>query len=186
MVSGDSKELWNLVEPVVKAAGLELFDIEQPRGSGGILRVFICRGSSNSEICSLSGVGNNTDITSQDFRDKPVIDKHGIDVSDCARINKTLINMPEIEAFMPGDTVLEVSSPGINRKLTCKEHFSGAVGERVKIVSHKEEGQGREVIRGILKSFDGTFLCVDEEQLKEEVTVSYEKVREARVDFLFR
>jgi hypothetical protein len=64
-----------------------------------------------------------------------------IGVGECAKLSKRIIDLEDAEELMPGETLLEVSSPGINRRLRRPEHFARAVGERVKItVEHQKEG----------------------------------------------
>ena len=168
------RSFWDVVEPIARQHDVELFDIEAPKRAGGVLRVFIYRPRLKTAEKS----------------------EGGINVSDCAKVSRSILDLEEIERFMPGDTRLEVSSPGINRKLRRPEHFTGAVGERVRITfteadANKSDAK-RVTLKGELVSFDGTTLTLKPEasdergeqgQLLKEIL--FRDVVEARVDFSF-
>lgn len=73
-------------------------------------------------------------------------------ITECVRATKAIRNAPELEMFVQKFSV-EVSSPGINRKLRTPEHLVGAVGERVKMVLKFGPHQGNTLV-GNLKSFE--------------------------------
>jgi ribosome maturation factor RimP len=165
-----SKELWDIVEKTVIDHGLELFDIEIPAAEAGVVRVYISRPGSDK--------GSHGE-------------RAGVKVEDCARISRTLLDDERFDEVFPEACILEVSSPGINRKLTKPQHFHGAVGERVKltVTMPAQEGapkKGKATVRGVLQAFDGNELKVEDESLKETVSIPWPNVHEARVDFLFK
>ncbi|HDN86615.1 MAG: hypothetical protein DRP68_00825 [Candidatus Omnitrophota bacterium] len=47
----------------------------------------------------------------------------GITINDCARLNKLIFSYLDEEKILGDDFVVEVLSPGIDRKLTTKEDF---------------------------------------------------------------
>lgn len=156
-----ANEVWNMVEPVVSSLGLKLFDVEIPGGENGILRIFIVRENGRS-----------------DTKDA------GITVDDCAQVSRTLSDTPGFEESLPDRWLIEVSSPGVNRRLGRPEHFVGAVGERVKVkwqVAEKQYG----VVKGVLSSFDGTQMVIEDEESKSPVHIQLSQIREARIDFNF-
>lgn len=54
-------------------------------------------------------------------------------IEDCVRIDQAMTPFIEEEEWVPSKLTLEVSSPGLYRQLTTKEHFEGAVGEKVSL-----------------------------------------------------
>jgi ribosome maturation factor RimP len=58
---------------------------------------------------------------------------NGISLDKCAEISRMISPILDVDEPMGGEYVLEVSSPGIERKLRKKEHFISSVGEKVKI-----------------------------------------------------
>lgn len=156
---GQASQAWQIIEALVQAAGLELFDLELPGGGRGALRVFIRRP-----------------------------DRSPVTHDDCAAVSERVLDSVGLESEVPGDWSLEVSSPGVNRRLRFPFHYQGAVGERVKVVlstALPESGGKKSVITGRLKSFDGTALEVEDEELKKTVSFLLTSVSKARVDYLF-
>lgn len=164
----DKQAIWNRISELVLEQGLELFDLELPSSARGVLRVYISRRAG---------------------------EQSGVNIDDCAAVSKRITNLEDVDSLIPDGWVIEVSSPGINRRLSRPEHFAGAVGERVKLtVSSYERESGTEsgarpakksTLRGKLVSFDGDRLELQEESLKENVTVLLPNVQDARVDFQF-
>jgi ribosome maturation factor RimP len=72
----------------------------------------------------------------------------GVTLEDCALINNLLSPIFDVEEPLKERYFLEVSSPGIERKLTKEEHFEKSIGENVKVTTN----DGRK-IKGQLKSF---------------------------------
>ena len=154
-------QLWAVIEEIVRAEGLELFDVEIPNGPTGPLRVYISRPRAAGE-------------------DAP----GGVKLDDCAAISRKIIDLPTIEELLPGDHVIEVSSPGVNRKLSRAEHFRGAIGERVKLKFREASGINKTVC-GKLTSASETALGLEDEDTQTALTIPLADVRQARVDFLF-
>ena len=82
-----------------------------------------------------------------------------ISVGDCVRISKAVGFVLDGEDVMRGPYNLEVSSPGINRPLVKKEHFSRFAGKRAKVVAIGEGGKTRTVI-GRIEGIEGSELLL--------------------------
>lgn len=124
-------ELANLLEPTVERLGYELTDIE----------------------VRLGGKGGLVRV----FIDKP----EGIDLDDCEKVSLAVSALLDVEDPVPGNYNLEVSSPGLDRKLTKVEHFQRFEGEIVKV-------QMRFPIAG-RRRFRGTLVSSDDENIVVEV-----------------
>ncbi len=59
--------------------------------------------------------------------------KGGVDLDLCADISNDLSPLLDIEPPVSGQYFLEVSSPGIERRLDKPSHFKNAIDERVKM-----------------------------------------------------
>ena len=57
----------------------------------------------------------------------------GVSLDLCVDITKDISPLLDIEPPVSGDYRLEVSSPGIERKLTKPKHFKNSIGEKVKV-----------------------------------------------------
>ena len=57
----------------------------------------------------------------------------GVDIDLCTDISRDISPLLDITPPVSGEYRFEVSSPGIERKLTKPEHFKNSVGEKVKL-----------------------------------------------------
>jgi len=80
----------------------------------------------------------------------------GVDLDLCAEISNELSPFLDVNPPLDGAYYLEVSSPGIERKLENPTHFMSAIGERVKFKVY-----GGDKLRGILKSADESGFVVE-------------------------
>jgi len=88
------------------------------------------------------------------------IDKEGgVTVDDCARISRELGDLLDVKDVIPQAYVLEVSSPGLNRRIRKKEDFSRFAGQKVQLwlLSPKD---GRRKIMGELVGVEGEEVVV--------------------------
>jgi ribosome maturation factor RimP len=123
-------ELAKLLEPAIERLGYELADLE----------------------VRLGGKGGLVRV----FIDKP----EGIDLDDCETVSRAVSALLDVEDPVPGNYNLEVSSPGLDRKLTKVEHFQRFEGEIVK-VQMRFPIEGRRRFRGTLVSSDDENIVVD-------------------------
>lgn len=123
-------ELTALLAPTVERLGYELSDLEARLGTG-------------SGVIRL-------------FIDHP----DGIALDDCEKVSKAVSALLDVEDPIPGHYELEVSSPGLDRKLTKIEHFQRFTGQTVK-VQMRFPIDGRKRYRGTLKSVDHGNIVVD-------------------------
>jgi len=88
------------------------------------------------------------------------VDKDGgVTVDDCAMVSRELGDLLDVKDIIPQAYVLEVSSPGLNRRLRKKRDFSRFAGHKVelRLVSPVE---GRKKIVGDLVGVDGEEVIV--------------------------
>ncbi len=122
-------ELAELLEPTVEGLGYELADLEVKLG------------------------GRNGVVRL--FIDQP----DGIGLDDCEKVSLAVSALLDVEDPLPGHYDLEVSSPGVNRKLTKAVHFERFAGDEVK-VEMRFPIEGRKRFRGLLKSSDAENIVV--------------------------
>lgn len=95
--------------------------------------------------------------------DKP----EGVTHEDCANVSRELSTILDVEDAVPGGSyTLEVSSPGLDRKLVKPQDFRRFLGERVKVMT-------REPVNGN-RHFEGHLESVEEDRVMLE-TVSGKK-----------
>jgi len=86
--------------------------------------------------------------------------KDGIDIDKCAEVSRVLSPLLDVQEPMHGKYTLEVSSPGIERRLKTLHHFKCSVGSDVKIKDYSTNkiiGKIEEVLD------DGTIKIKDSE-----------------------
>jgi len=95
----------------------------------------------------LLGGGNNRVL--RIFIDKP----EGVTHADCERISQHVGTILDVEDVVPGGRyTLEVSSPGVERKLSRPREFERFIGQKVKIVL-RQPVENQKLWVGALKSF---------------------------------
>ena len=85
-----------------------------------------------------------------------IVKDGGVDLDLCADISRDVSPLLDINPPVSGEYRFEVSSPGIERKLTKKEHFLNSIGSKVKV----------KVLGG--KKLKGTLVHADDEGIKVE------------------
>jgi len=80
----------------------------------------------------------------------------GVTLDLCATISNELSPFLDVHPPMNGQYRLEVSSPGIERKLKKPVHFKNALGEKVKF-----KVMGGDKLKGILKAADDKGITIE-------------------------
>ena len=91
----------------------------------------------------------------------------GVTLADCERVSEQLGAFLDVEDPLPGSYVLEVSSPGFDRRLRKLEHFERFAGERARI-ELREPRDGRRRLIGKLGGVEAgqIVLEVDGERMR--------------------
>lgn len=91
------------------------------------------------------------------------IDKDkGIGVDDCERFSRAFSEVLDREDPISENYILEVSSPGLFRKLSREEHFKKYIGQPVEVKLYKSRN-GSRIFTGVLKEYqDGTVIIESE------------------------
>ena len=102
----DLERIRNIAKRVTDSEGLELVAVEWAGTERrGVLRVFLGRPQSEG----------------------------GITHSDCQAVSEQLGAILDVEDLIPGSYVLEVASPGLDRKLYSPDDYARFRGRRVKV-----------------------------------------------------
>jgi len=127
----DEASVRGIADRVASSSGLEVVEIElRGGGKSRMLRVFI---------------------------DKPA----GVTHEDCANFSREFGTILDVEDAVPGASyVLEVSSPGLDRKLTRPADFERFTGSRVKLMT-RDPVNGNRHFEGRLESFRDGRLSLD-------------------------
>ncbi len=119
--------------------------------------------------------GGNSNALLRVYIDKAA----GISHADCQLVSEQLSAMLDVEDLIPGRYTLEVSSPGLDRKLTKPSDFTYFAGRRVRVVL-REPVRDEKVFEGRLAGFEDGRIRLDRgEQGVEEFEVT--NVRKAQL-----
>ncbi|HDS15991.1 MAG TPA: ribosome maturation factor RimP [Proteobacteria bacterium] len=75
----------------------------------------------------------------------------GVTLDDCAHVSRMFGALLDVEDLIPGRYNLEISSPGLNRRLSRIQDFQGCYGETIKIRLARPL-DGRRRFKGILRT----------------------------------
>ena len=128
------------------------FEIDRVREIAG--RVAASRGLEVAEV-ELRGGGRARML-------RIVIDKPGgVTHEDCAEVSREMGTILDVEDAVPGGSyLLEVSSPGLDRKLVRPADYERFTGSRVKLMTREPVNGGRH-FEGRLESFHDGHLTLD-------------------------
>jgi ribosome maturation factor RimP len=88
------------------------------------------------------------------------IDKDpAVTLDDCQFVSQQIGDLLDVENPIASDYVLEVSSPGLDRRLRTVAHFAAAIGSEIK-VELKRGIDGRRRFRGQLTAADGKWIDI--------------------------
>ena len=90
------------------------------------------------------------------YIDKP----SGVSHADCQLVSEQLSAILDVEDPFPGSYVLEVSSPGLDRKLSKPNDFIHFAGRRARLVV-REAVENQKVFEGRLAGFDNGRVRLD-------------------------
>jgi ribosome maturation factor RimP len=153
---------------------LELFDLDRTKG---IIEKVVS--SEGLELVEVEFKGNLNNQVLRIYIDKP----SGVTHQDCEFISDQVGTVLDVEDLIPGSYTLEVSSPGLTRKLTKDSDFHRFRGRLVKIQT-KVPIKGARNFRGTLVGLDGETVTV---KLKESelVLIPLRSIAKANLDIDF-
>ncbi|EAI1980296.1 ribosome maturation factor RimP [Campylobacter upsaliensis] len=102
-----------------------------------------------------------------------IMKEGGVSLEDCARLSEILSPIFDVEPPVGGEYFLEVSSAGLERKLSTLEHFEKSIGELLKISTiEKQKFQGK-----LIKVKDNAIFLQDD---KDEICIQLNQIKKAR------
>ena len=142
------EKLEALLTPVAEAQGCELYDIEYVKEGG-------------DRILRL------------------YIDKaDGIDIDDCERVSRATEVILDEQDLISGEYRLQVSSPGVERKLKKPEHFTRFIGHKieVRLFAPYSPETGRKKFTGKLVDYKDNEITIKTAEDDENFTINLQQV----------
>ena len=113
-----------------------------------------------------------------DYYLRVYVDKEGgITIDDCVTISRALEEKLDAEDFIKEAYILEVSSPGLTRKLKKDRDFERSLGRMVYLKLYKKENEVKEYT-GKLEAFDKDSITIS-----PDITFSRDNVSSIRLEF---
>lgn len=159
----DLQKIREISERVAGSHGLEVTDIEF-RGAGGkagrMLRIFIERNAAGRQALREQQAGAPPQVNADWLA--------GVTHEDCALFSQEVSTILDVEDAVPGGAyTLEVSSPGLDRKLSKAADYERFLGSRVKLMT-REPIAGNRHFEGRLEGFDGNKITLESSQGKKK------------------
>ena len=111
-----------------------------------------------------------------------------VNIDDCAKVDKSLGDVFENDPDS-ADFILEVSSPGLERKLVYPWHYESAVGSFLKLkVDTIPEGSKikNKNIKGTLQEVRDKGILIEIEKTEEQLYVDFEVIKSSNIEYKFR
>ena len=103
----------------------------------------------------------------------------GLTADDCAAVSTQVSGILDVEDPITGEYTLEVSSPGLDRRLFRLDQYPDYVGEVVD-VHLRSPFDGRRKFKGVLTGIEGTDIVVKIED--HEYLLPHDAIDKARVE----
>jgi len=142
-----SEAIEEVVEPVVRAHGLILVDLDLRRGGRrAALRFYL---------------------------DKP----GGVSIDDCQRFSDEVGDLLDVSNLLPDSYDLEVSSPGLDRELKKERELRWAVGKRVRLWTREPLDGQREFAGRLMEVREAFLILAEVAGLRQVPRALLTKVR---------
>jgi len=149
----EAERVREIAERVAASSGLEVVEVElRGGGKARMLRIVI---------------------------DKPA----GVTHEDCANLSREVSTILDVEDVVPGASyLLEVSSPGLDRKLLRPADYERFTGSKVKLTT-RNPIDGNRHFEGRLESFQGGRLTLDLSTARKKFRPAGEAAQKLDIEF---
>lgn len=142
-MTNTEKKVYECIRPIIENIGYSLYDV----------------------IYEKEGQTNYLRV----FIDK----KEGISINDCEDVNNAITDILDEKDFIKNSYMLEVSSPGIERRLRSDEHLEQNIGEKIEIHTFTNiEGLNSKTVKGILNGYSSETITVELEDTLEKIEIN--------------
>jgi ribosome maturation factor RimP len=138
--------LRGIAERVARSRGLEIFDVQMRRESGGtVLRIVIDRPAPPPAPAGQA------------------VEEQSIGIEDCRRVSEEIGTILDVEDFIDRAYTLEVSSPGLDRPLRHAAEYARFTGKLAKVVL-SEPVDGQKHFRGRLRGLEEDVVLIEDDR----------------------
>lgn len=106
------------------------------------------------------------------------IDKEsGIDLNDCEKVSNEINEILDKADYIKEQYYLEVSSPGMERKLRKDKHLEQNISKNVEIKLFKKDNNGKKEYIGKLKAFNQEEIIIETDK---EITIERKNIAQIK------
>ena len=150
--TAEDRALLELIEPVAESLGLD------------IVRVRLMGGTQRRRL--------------QIMAERPA--DHDIAVEECARLSRAVSEVLDAADPIPGEYLLEVSSPGVDRPLTRQSDFDVFEGFEARLETDRMI-EGRKRFKGVVAGTDGDNIAIDLEGEEDTALIPFAWLVDAKL-----
>ncbi len=104
----------------------------------------------------------------------------GIDLNDCEKVNNGIMDLLDEADYIKESYFLEISSPGIERKIRKEKHFDMAMGEAIEVNLYKAMDK-KKVIDGVLTGYDEDNIIMTYEN--DEISIPRKDISHIKIKY---
>ncbi|MDO9082653.1 MAG: ribosome maturation factor RimP [Humidesulfovibrio sp.] len=167
-----AERLTGIIGSAVRTLGVELWGVElASAGNRMVVRVYI---DAPTDLTADLAPDLATELAEKAPQGEPAGEAAqeqsapGVTIAACARVSRHLGALLDAEDAVPGAYVLEVSSPGLERRFFSPEQLSAYLGRTVDVRLSQPQ-DGRRHLRGLLSEAGTDFLVVDEDGVRTRI-----------------
>lgn len=181
----DLQQIRATADRVAASHGLEIVDLEYAGGSKGrALRVFIEKNAEGrARLKALIESGKSEELPERFTSSEIDMDQlSGVTHEDCEVFSQDFGTVLDVEELIPGaEYTLEVSSPGLDRKLTKRDDFVRFCGNLAKVET-VEPMEGNRFWQGRISSVGKTAVTLDLTATKQKGKAKKAKVQAVDIE----
>ncbi|MDI6783373.1 MAG: ribosome maturation factor RimP [bacterium] len=158
MAKVEIQELESWLVPLIAEMGMEVVDIELAREPKGfILRLYIDR------------------------------EPDGVTIADCEKVSEQInFRLETVEEYKRYNiSRLEVSSPGLDRKLKSDKDYQRELGRNIRVILKSPIGK-QNTFSGILKSYFNGKILLEEQKSNQEIEINIADIAVANLEVDWR
>jgi ribosome maturation factor RimP len=121
--------------------------------------------------------GSKRNMTLRIFIDKP----EGVTIDDCANVSRDIEEVLDADDLIPGKYVLEVSSPGIERRLFTPADFERFAGKKARVKTSEDIGGQRNFV-GTIVGVEAGAVKLDDRTIGE-ISIPFPQIEKANLKF---
>lgn len=177
------EQVEQIAQRVAAGKGLEIVEVQLLGGGGHrMLRIFIDRVPGTNRLPAADRLDGETAGEAQAASADPGQLPEGVTLGDCEYISQQVGTILDVEDVIPGGKyTLEVSSPGVERRLSRPHEFARFVGQKIKVKLH-DPVESQKTWTGLLRNFEEGVITLEPKPGKS-LQFPLEQVQQANLKF---